>query len=42
MNEHEQKYRPFIYVRERPIMRSLTFVYVYLSIYVHILYLLIL
>ena len=23
MNEHEQKSRPFIYVRERPFMRSL-------------------
>jgi hypothetical protein len=42
MNEHEQKSRPFIYVREHPIMRSLKFVYVYLSIYVHISYLLIL
>ena len=38
MNEHEHKSRPFIYVRERPIMRSLTLVYVHLFIYVRILY----
>jgi hypothetical protein len=42
MNEHEQKYCSFIYVRECPIRRSLKFIYVYLSIYVHISYLLIL